>query len=648
MEQTRTARPPLRERRTVTGEVRRRWLALGLLAVLLAGAVPSLLLSPGVARLFRVGPARLSVSDAEVGAGGRYGPVSVARGHFYQIDLQADGTPPFTVRLDYDGGGGTKRFRPPVTFDEAAREMRPIIRAARDDPAAAVAVEITPGAESPPLRVRRLEVYEIRAAFYVLRAVARAGALFVLLAGLSVFGRRLYLRWSGGAGAPVPPRAAGWAAALLTLAVGFGAFVLQDRHTRLFREPPSPSIYGWDGSFYYYWLRSAMVEGDVDFAKDLRACNSMPAALRETTLRDSPRTPRGLIPNKYPVGWALLEAPWYGAADVAARAVNAAGGSVPRDGWGPLYQAFLVLGQIAYALAGLWLAYRVLTEWLPPPCAAGSVALGWLCSPLAYYQTLNVAMAHNVMFFAVMGAYASALALRRDPARLRWWVLVGVCCALAILARYQGAVLLLFPGAVCLQEVWRAPRRWAHLAAGLAASAVPLAVQAFAWKALYGSWLLYTYEGEGFDWARPHLWESLFSSYHGLFNWHPALLAGFAGFGAWAAANRRRAEAWCFAASLALTIYVNAAWQCWWFGDSFGGRAFEGCTLFAMLGFGWTMRALAGRAAPFHTAAALGLLAALWSMNLLWLSHDGPLPLTRPVSWHERLEMTRRHWFPGS
>ena len=172
-------------------------------------------------------------------------------------------------------------------------------------------------------------------------------------------------------------------------------------------------------------------------------------------------------------------------------------------------------------------------------------------------------------------------------------------------------------------------------------------MQAFAWKALYGTYFLYTYEGEGFDWLRPHLWDSLFSPHHGLFNWHPALLVGFAGFVVWVVVTPRRTEATCFAVSLLLTVYVNSAWHCWWFGDSFGGRAYEGCTLFAMLGFGWILRALAGRAVAFHIAAALGLLAVLWSMNLLWLSHDGPLSIGRPVPWSEKIEMTRRYWFPG-
>ena len=645
--------PPVRENREAARNTRRNWSALGLLAILAAVAILVVLPSQRVTRLFRTGPRLLSASDAAIDGAAQYGPLPVVRGHFYQVNLHVVGTPPFVFHLVYQDGSSSKRFNPQLSFDERAREAWPVIRATHDDPAAALAVEIASGDTTAPLRLQGLEIYEVRAALYFWRVVVRIGAAASLFAGLFVFARQNYAHWEGSswgidADAPARRRAATWATILLMLAVGFGVFILQDKHARLVREPTSPSIHGWDPSFYYYWLRSTMVEGDVDFAKDLRYCNSMSLELREETLRSFPRTKLGLIPNKYPIGWALFEVPWYVAADGAAWVVNAAGGHVLRDGWQPFYQVFFVLGQIVYAAGGLWMAYRIAAAWLPPVFAASGVALGWLCSPLAYYQTLNIAMAHNVMFFAVAGACLAALDLREDPDRLRPWLLVGLCCALAILSRYQGAVMLLFPGGVCLQAVWRAPGRWRLLAAGVAASAVPLAVQVLAWKALYGSYFLYTYEGEGFDWLHPHLWESLFSSYHGLFDWHPALLAGFLGFGAWAVVRPDRTAAACFAASLGLMTYVNSAWHCWWFGDAFGGRAYEGCTLFAMLGFGWILQVLARRAVAFHVTAAAGLLAALWSGNLLWLSHDGPLAIARPISWTEKIELTRRYWLPHS
>ena len=622
----------------------RRWYALAVLVVAAAAIAPLALVNQPVTRHFRVGQPFLSQADVEIGSHHRFGPFPVQQKRYYQIELEATGTAAFQVYLDYQDGAGVKKYDPALGFDGQTQILYPITRAVRDDNAASVVIEVAAAAETPSLHVHRLVVCEISKNYYVWRAVVRTGSFVALILGLAFLGWGYYYRRS--AAGPIPGgdkkaarRTAAYAATLLTLACSFGVFFLQSQHTRLFRQPLRPSITGWDGSFYYFWLRSAMVEGDFDFTKDLRYCNTMSLPVREEAVRDTGRTKIGLFPNKYPIGWALLEVPWYVAADGIARLVNAR-----RDGWQPLYQVFLIAGQIVYALAGLSLAYRIVAGVLPPTLAVCGVVLGWMCSPLAYYQIMDLAMSHNVMFFALMVAYYSAGKLRDDPARLRHWVAVGLGCAFVILSRYQGAVMLLFPGVVCLQAVWRDRRCWRGMACGIAASLVPLGLQALAWKAVYGSYLLYTYEGEGFNWAHPHLYDVLFSPYHGLFNWHPALLVGFLGFAAWAVTTPRRTEALCFAASLLLMIYVNGSWWCWWFGDSFGSRAFEGCTLYAMLGFGWLLNVLAQRGVGFAATATAVLLAGLWNMNLLWLSSDGPLVLSKPIPWAEKIALTRRYW----
>ncbi len=617
---------------------------LAVLVIVAATVAPVALVNQTVTRHFRIGLPLLSLTNVDAGGQSRFGSFPVQRKRHYQIELEATGAAAFQVYLDYQDGVGVKKYDPPLSFDERAQVLYPVTQAVRDDPAASVVIDAAQG-----LHVGRLTVCEINRSFYVWRAAVRTGASVALVAGMSLLGWRYYRHRSS---VPLTPgwdrkaarRTGALAATLLTLAGSFSVFFLQSQHARLFRQPPQSSIRGWDGAFYYFWLRSAAIEGDFDFSKDLRYCNTMSLPAREEALRDTPRTSIGRFPNKYPIGWALLEAPWYVAADTTARLVNALGGQVRRDGWQPLYQVFLIAGQIVYAAGGLWLAYRFVAGILPHTLAVCGVVLGWMCSPLAYYQIIDLAMSHNVMFFALMVSYHFAGKLRAEPTRLRHWVTVGLGCAFVILSRYQGAVMLLFPGVVCLQAVWRDRRCWRGMACGIAASVVPLALQATAWKAVYGSYLLYTYEGEGFNWAHPHLYEVLFSPHHGLFNWHPALMVGFLGFAAWAVTTPQRTEAWCFAVSLLSTIYVNGSWWCWWFGDSFGSRAFEGCTLYAMLGFGWLLHMLVQRTAAFTTTAVAVLLAGLWNMNLLWLSNDGPLVLSKPIPWVEKIALNRRYW----
>ena len=117
--------------------------------------------------------------------------------------------------------------------------------------------------------------------------------------------------------------------------------------------PYKSAVSGSDNSYYYFWLRAAMVRHDVDFARDVRECATMPEALRRTTLALE-RTPRGLLPNKYGVGWAVSSVPWYLLGSGASRVLG-----LSLDGYGPAYQTALFLGQLVYAVASLGLAWRI-------------------------------------------------------------------------------------------------------------------------------------------------------------------------------------------------------------------------------------------------------------------------------------------------
>ena len=65
--------------------------------------------------------------------------------------------------------------------------------------------------------------------------------------------------------------------------------------------PSRSALRGYDNTFNYLWLRSAMVDGDWDFRNDLAACNTLTPQYREAAL-SLPLTPTGRIPNKYGVG----------------------------------------------------------------------------------------------------------------------------------------------------------------------------------------------------------------------------------------------------------------------------------------------------------------------------------------------------------
>ncbi len=378
-----------------------------------------------------------------------------------------------------------------------------------------------------------------------------------------------------------------------------------------------PMLQGWDDSFYYFWLPSVVIDGDVDFSNQLEQCRSIDASMRAqaSTL---PRTPTGLLENKYPPGWALANLPFF----LVAHALAPPGST----GFEPIYEIAVWFGQLLYAGGGLWLAVRLAARYFPTPVATCAVLVVWLASPLIYYQSTRLSMSHSQVFTLAVAVFALALRIRDPDARARHWLLLGFCAALLVVTRNVAAVYLLAPAWLVARQL-RSFRSAGWLLAG---AAPPVAVQLAAWKSLYGSWLVYSYGGERFDFTHLHLGEILFSPLHGWFYWHPLLLPAIAAFGWWA---WRRLEGRGWLASLAVVTVLNAAWPTWWLGSSFGHRGFEVPVFFAMLGFATLLHAATARPLLRRALLAVAAGAIVWNVALFALFLTQRIPRQDPVTY---------------
>ncbi|MGB8352850.1 MAG: hypothetical protein WCD79_03100 [Chthoniobacteraceae bacterium] len=430
---------------------------------------------------------------------------------------------------------------------------------------------------------------------------------------------------------------------MLLLAFASGTFFFFYRHGGLLKGSSRSSIEGYDDCCYYFWLRSVMVDHDVDFSNEVLSYNSWDQSLRDNVMQRR-RTPLGLVVDKYPIGWALSGVPWFMMADLVAGTLNLTGKHVPLDGWGPVYQAAVMFGQAIYTCLGLWFAYGILARFFPARYAVPGILLAWLASPQFIYQTVHLSMSHGVMFFAVTGAWYFCLRLSDQPELRRYWMITGCFCAFTILVRNQGALLLIYPAALWLRLVIKTPRLLGHAALGGGCFLLTISLQLIAWKLLYGSFIVYTYTGEGFHWLHPHPWKILFSSNHGWFNWHPAMAIGSVGFFLWVG-RQKSLVAWCFLVSYFAYLYINAAWDCWWFGASFGAREFEASTLFVMIGTAYLIQLAGSRRVLHASLVGIFLLLAVWNLNLTWITERcGGIPWGEPVTNTQKLQISMRYW----
>ncbi len=339
-----------------------------------------------------------------------------------------------------------------------------------------------------------------------------------------------------------------------------------------------------DGRYYYAYLSSAVVDGDLDFSNQIRehwGPDFDPSLLEE-------KTSRGYVHNKYPIGMAVTLAPSFLVAHAVSHVVHAVIRSerFAPDGYSVLYQlsnlAFvLILGLLGF----LWMD-EILVELLGvrPWWAFLAIVLYWTGSHYAYYYFREPLMVHVVSTFWV----TAAIRLSMSKQATRW---LAFSVAMAVVCRPTNALLML-PFMVPLARRRPTARALPFVLVG----AIPILLQLMVWKILHGSFVHYSYEEEGFRWLSPALVSTLVSSKHGLLFWSPILAFSLLGIGIGLRSSRgsiRRTTAMQLVLSLGLLWYVNSSWHQWWFGDAFGARAFlEGSFAF-VVGLAWFLEASA-------------------------------------------------------
>lgn len=384
-------------------------------------------------------------------------------------------------------------------------------------------------------------------------------------------------------------------------------------------------LIGSDGVSYYQYVRSLVIDGDLDFRDEYLhfvGPGRIPAD-----------TPAGRPPNKMSIGLGLVWMPFF----VAAHAVSAILG-FPTDGYSYIYQAAVCLGSMTYGFIGLLLTYHLCREYADAASAVVAVALIWFGSNVIYYMVVEPSMSH----MASLGAVSALLAWWRfdRPDRARHWIVTGALGGLAALIRPQDGLFLVLPagqwmtGAITLARSGQWNRLGAHTGRGLAmtaAAALVFAIQVWAWVIVYGSVRGSGYfyvDEEVFTWTKPHLVAVLFSPYHGFFTWHPVYLAGLLGL--WWVARTDAAYAWWLLLSWALQVYVVASWYAWWQGDAFGGRMLISCAPIFAIGLSQLVVQLrrGGWSRVVIPSAAL----LLWNFAFLVQYRFGFIPMGKPIT----------------
>ncbi len=335
-----------------------------------------------------------------------------------------------------------------------------------------------------------------------------------------------------------------------------------------------PWVHGFDTVGYYSWLRSAVIDGNLNVGDEFAHYGYG---------EERGLTATGYTENEWAIGSAILWSPFFVIVHVVSCLAHTLGLPVITDGYAVQYVWAASLASTAYAFIGILLTHRLCREVFTTPISVLATVAIWLSSSLVFYMYSHPLMSHANDAFA----YALYVFTWYHTRRLRSWrdaALRGAAAGLCALIRQINAIVIVFVLTEFVVEgmgAWRSGQRgaglWPILFKIMTFSLCWWLVylpQVIVWRIVSGHWIqLNPYAGRyGFNWLHPHLLGVLFSTDRGLFTWSPLLLLAVAG---WACLWRkdRRLTA-LLTSNFVLQCYIVASWSSWSPAAAFGQRFF--------------------------------------------------------------------------
>ncbi len=334
-----------------------------------------------------------------------------------------------------------------------------------------------------------------------------------------------------------------------------------------------------DGVGYFSYLRSAVYDRDLDFENEFTQLQAQKFGIGRLVNGKYKRLKKtGLISNPFSVGPALLWSGFYLTAKLITRG---------KTGYEPPLLRSVALSHWVLALLGSLLLFFSLRRFLDPLFSLLALEGILLASPLFHYLRHNPFLSHIPSFFSL--SLFIFLLLRSSPESppMRWF-LPGAASGLAALVRWQNGIFVLLPASYLTHSLLKSRisvRRYILSGLGFGAGFFLLLIpQLLVFKEIYGGFFTVPQGKKFLSYLPLYLPQSLFSPFHGLFNWHPLLLAGLLGF--FLPWDKEISIRNLNLGGFSLAALGNGFVKQFWAGASFGARRYIGSLGFLSFGLG--------------------------------------------------------------
>jgi hypothetical protein len=337
-----------------------------------------------------------------------------------------------------------------------------------------------------------------------------------------------------------------------------------------------------DARYYYSFLRSAIIDGDLNFANEATYF-SFPQVLTQT----------GLVANKFSIASVILWLPFFLLAHLISLLL-----SIKADGYGHLYQILVGIGSVAYANLGLYLVFKTIKLFFKRNISLLTILGIFFASNLFFYSSVDPINSHSLSFFVSAALFYTCFKYLNSK-KLDWKLvaLLGIEMGMLAMIRNQDIILGLLPLALIIKKEILVFTGMTRVKRGkilkLTCSQVRMTLkksfgkllifglsiftvfipQFLVWQYLYGQIASpYMLSGEKFYWLNPQIINTLFSSNSGLFFYSPILVFSIVGL-IWLRKKDKILSTICLTIFL-VQLYLIASWHSWWGGESYGNRMF--------------------------------------------------------------------------
>lgn len=278
---------------------------------------------------------------------------------------------------------------------------------------------------------------------------------------------------------------------------------------------------------------------------------------------------------KTTMGLAFLYLPFFLLAHIISTLLG-----LDNGGYTPLYSNALILAGIFYFFIGLYYLKKILERYFSEWIVALTLFFLGLGTQWLFYSSAEGVMSHTYSL-ALIAAFTHYTIKWHENPTYRLSVIIGLLAGLISLIRATNVivVLLFIFYAVYNLNSFKTKakffiKNFHHLVIITVLCILVWIPQFLYWKIATGQWYYYSYQYEVFFWDSPQILNVLFSYRKGLFVYTPIIV--FAYIGIIFMRKNQDLVHWKLPIIifLSLNLYILSSWWCWWYGGSFGNRAF--------------------------------------------------------------------------